>query len=114
MEAKVYCRAKGWGTLEYFLSDGKREYYLFTADYHRVCANFFSRGRRVGEVLEMRKHNNPHLQRAGARLIGMVKYIESEHGICVFDKTMKRKQTVRSSKMLRKSEMAYRQVALSF
>lgn len=112
MAAKIYCRTTAKGVQSYYLTDGKENYFLFVSDYHKSNRDFFSQGRYIQEVLDARRHTSTSVQRISARLIGAVKYIESEYGICVLQQTAKRqKGNIRSTKMLKKSERAYDFVA---
>ena len=112
MAAKIYCRTTAKGVQTYYLADGKKNYYLFNSTFHKSNKEFFSQGRYIKEVLDARRHVSASVQKISIRLISIVKYIESEYGICVLQKTAnKRQQKKRSTKMLRKSQYSYGLVA---
>lgn len=108
MAAKIYCRTTAKGIQSYYLTEGKENYHLFDSAFHRSNKEFFSQGRFIQEVLNARRHASTSVQKISVRLISLVKYIESEYGICVLQKTANKKQRKRrSSKMLRKSQYSY-------
>ena len=107
MTAKIYCRTTDKGVQTYYLTDGKRDYYLLRTNYRKINTVYFSHGRSIEEVLNARRHISNSVQRISVRLITMVKYVENEQGICVLRQTAKKQQRkIRSSKMLKRSERA--------
>lgn len=106
MTMKIYCKANK-AKQTYFLTDGKRDYQLFTTSYRKSNKAFFANGRYIQEVLDARRHKSETVRRISVRLISTVKYIESEYGICVLQQTAKKRQgKIRSTKLLKKSERA--------
>ena len=101
MAARIYCRTTAKGEQTYFLSDGKIDYYLFKSDFRRSNREFFSQGRFIREVLDARRHSSASVRRTSIRLIGAIKYIESEYGICILQQTAKRQQKRRTTRRLR-------------
>lgn len=110
MAAKVYCRTTAKGVQSYYLTDGKENYYLFDSAYRKSNKEFFSQGRFIQEVLDAKRHASTSVQRTSIRLVGAIRYIESEYGICILQQTAKRQQKKRSTKMLRKFERGYERV----
>ena len=104
MSLKVYCSTKDKGVQSYYLADGKESYYLFDSAYRVSNKKFFSRGRVIQEVLAARRHSSESVRRTSVRLISTIKYIEGEYDLCVLQKTARKQQKKRSTKMLRKSE----------
>ena len=113
MSAKIYCRTTAKGIQTYYLTDGKRDYYLFNSTFHKSNKEFFSHGKFIQEVLAAKRHVSASVRRVSVRIISMVKYIEGEYGLCVLHKTEKRQQIKRrSTKLLRKSQLAEELVAV--
>ena len=78
MSTKIYCRTTAKGVQSYYLTYGREDYYLFDSAYRKSNMEFFSRGRLISEVLNARRHISTSVQRTSNRLIGFIKYIESE------------------------------------
>ena len=113
MSAKIYCKTTAKGVQKYYLTDGKRNYDLFESSFRKSNRDFFSRGRSIQEVLDAKRHVSASVRRISVRIISMVKYVESEYGVCVFRKTEKKQQSKRrSTKLLRKSQMAEEDIAV--
>lgn len=98
MAARVYCKTTAKDVQSYFLTDGKNDYYLFNSGFRRSNKEFFSQGRFIQEVLDARRHVSASVQRISIRLISAIRYIESEYGICVLQRTAKKQQKKRSVK----------------
>ena len=92
MAAKVYCRTTGKDTQSYYLEYGNKTYYLFGTRFYRSNREFFVCGRYIQEVLDARRHESASVRRASVRLIGAIKYIENEYGICVLRQTAKKRR----------------------
>lgn len=90
MKATVYCKTTARGVQTYYLNDGKRDYYLLKSGYHRSNRDFFSQGRSIQEVVASRKNKSTSVRKARDRLLGAIKYIESEYGLCLLQKTAKK------------------------
>ena len=108
MTAKIYCRTTAKDTQSYYLAYGKENYFLFDCAFRRSNKEFFAPGRYIDEILDARRHASKSVRRISVRLIGYAKYIESEHGISIFQQTARKKAKKRSNKMARKSEMQYK------
>lgn len=107
MAAKIYCKTTGKGVQSYYLFDGKQDYYLFNSEFRRSNKEFFSQGRFIQEVLDAKRHNSTSVRKTSNRLIGAVKYIESEYGICVFQQTAKKQQKRKSPKLFQAYDIEY-------
>ena len=111
MTAKVYCTTKMKGVQYYFVKVDGVEYYLFSSAFRRSNKNFFARGRYINEVMDGQRNCSESVRRISTRVVGAIKNLESEEGLCIFQQTAKLKQKKRSTKMLRKSENAFGDIA---
>lgn len=108
MSTKIYCKTTAKGVQSYYLTHGKEDYYLFDSAFRKSNKQFFANGRCIDEVLNARRHVSASVQRISTRIIGLVKYIESEYGICILRQTAKKQcKKIRSNKMTRKSELEF-------
>lgn len=107
MASRVYCKTTAKGVQSYFLTVGKVDYYLFNSDFRRSNKEFFSQGRFIQEVLDARRHVSASVQRISIRIISAIRYIESEYGICVLQKTARKQQRKRSVKSFRIYDRQY-------
>ena len=102
---KIYCKSSRHDWQAYYLTDGKRDYYLCEMPYDRSSWSFFSQGRRIEEVLSARRHSKERIRRASERLVSVVKYAEKEYGICVFRQTAKKLQKRRTPIKRQRTEL---------
>ena len=92
MTNKIYCKTTEKGVQSYYLTDGKETHFLCNSSYRKSNKDFFAIGRRIDEVLDARRHYSSSVRKMSERLIKVVKYLEGEYDLCVFNQTAKRKQ----------------------
>lgn len=90
---KITCKTRSNQTLDFFLVDNRKEYYLFTQKRYRVVEEYFKNGVTLDEAIRHGKvKNNCRLHKVKSKLPVYIKYLESESGMAFLDQTKRRSE----------------------
>lgn len=93
MKPVVYCVENYRGTDTFYLVTNSGRYFLFQQDYKSGVHNYFSKGLRLDEALDFTKcKRNKAIYKTITKLPAYIKSAETENGIIVLERTMRRAQ----------------------
>lgn len=87
MQAKIYCKTESKGKQTFYVSLRDREYFLFEQDFRRSNKDFFKNGYYLTDNVDYSKVRSTSVRKTLEKLPSYVKYVESEYGIVVYEKT---------------------------
>ena len=98
MKAKFYCIKKGTQHQFYVYADGM-EYYLFSEEYRKGVANFFSRPLTYDEVTNFSKaKRNFQIMNTMKKIPLYVRYVEKYYGLTLTNKSLKKANSEKYNK----------------
>lgn len=88
MQTAIYCVRTANGKHAFYMTAGRKEYYLFSQDYRRGVQNYFGRSVYLKDALNYAKSNRDSaVIRTMDKLPLYIRYIEREYGIAVLERT---------------------------
>ena len=91
MQPKIYCKTTDKGDHNFYLQVNKQEYYLFSQIYRKSVQSYFNNGILLADIYDFSKaHRNNAITHTLTKLPLYIKYIESEYGITVLNRTRKK------------------------
>ena len=94
--ATVYCKATGHNQHSFYISTGRREYYLFTQEFRYGVHRYYAGGVDLRSAMDMSKgRHDKGILRTMNKLPKYISYIEKEYETSILDKTIKSQQTVK-------------------
>ncbi len=93
---RVYCVEKEAGYHTFYLESDGETYYLFRQEYKVSVDNYYSRGVLLKDAIDLSKgHRDAAVTHTMTKLPKYFKYLESEYGARIFDKTRRKDRRVR-------------------
>lgn len=93
MKPVVYCVENYRGIDTFYLETSTGRYFLFQQDYRPGVHKHFSKGLRLDEALDFTKcKRNKAVYKTMSKLPAYIKSAETENGIIVLERTMRRTQ----------------------
>lgn len=88
----VFCTNPKTGQLYFYLYYDRTRYYLFQQPFRKSVCAFFSHGVYLDDAFNYsRAKRNPQIVKTISKLPYSIRYIESEYGIAVLERTKKRR-----------------------
>ncbi|MGM9586049.1 MAG: hypothetical protein ACI3VA_00980 [Candidatus Limivicinus sp.] len=90
MKPNIYCTNPKKGQLYFYLYHDGTRYYLFQQPFRKSVCAFFGHGVYLDDVFNYsRAKRNPQIVKTISKLPYSIRYIESEYGIAVLERTKK-------------------------
>lgn len=91
MKTTIFCKRSEKGPHDFYLSVGRKKYYLFTQDYRKGVDQYFAGGVLIDDAIDYSKSKHDSaIEKTMTKIPVFVKYIEKEYGIKVMDQTKKK------------------------
>ena len=91
MAPQIFCTNYQHGELNFYLLHNGTSYYLFCQPYRKNVYQYYKRPILLDDALSYSKaKGSDQIRKTISRLPGAIRYIESEHGITVLKRTIKR------------------------
>ena len=92
-QTTIRCEHNDEGDLDFYMSRGDEEYFLFTQNYRSVVYNFYKSGVVIRKALDHSQAGNHALiHKTMDKLFKVIRYIEKDASISVLNRTMMRKE----------------------
>ena len=99
MKTKIYCIEQN-GKHQFYVSANGQEYYLFSEDYRKGVATFFSKPQIYDEAINFSKaKRNFYVMNTMKKIPSYVRYIEKYYGIVLTNKGQKRANNEKYSRV---------------
>ena len=87
MQAKVYCKTVAKGRQAFYINASGKDYFLFEQDFRKSNKEFFRNGHYLSDNIDYSRVTSSSVRKTLEKIPSYVKYIESEHGISIFEKS---------------------------
>ena len=90
MKNIIYCIETNRGSLNFFIEQNNKDYFLFSQKYNEVVDKCFKNGISLPELLSIKKTRyNQSLMHTISKIPSHIKYIEKEYQVSIYDKKHK-------------------------
>ena len=93
MQTKVYCRTVAKGRQAFYVNANGKEYFLFEQDFRASNKEFFKKGYYLTDKVDYSKVRSTAVRMTLEKLPSYIRYIESEYGVSIYEKTKKKLET---------------------